>query len=52
MNQNVTSYIPKAARDQVLQLLNDDRLQVVIKKARKRVTETTQNAVMDIIRLQ
>jgi hypothetical protein len=35
MNQNVTSYIPKAARDQVLQLLNDDHLQVVIKKARK-----------------
>ena len=35
MNQDVTSYIPKAARDQVLQLLNDDHLQVVVKKARK-----------------
>ena len=35
MNQDVTSYIPAAASDQVLQLLNDDSLQVLIKTPRK-----------------
>ena len=35
MNQDIKSYIPKPAFDQVIQLLSDDCLEVVIKKARK-----------------
>lgn len=35
MNQNLKSYIPQAALDQVDQLLLDDCLEVVVKKARK-----------------
>lgn len=35
MNKDLTSYIPAAASDQVLQLLNDDSLQVLIKTPRK-----------------
>ena len=35
MNQDLKSYIPEFALDQVFQLLSDDCLEVVIKKARK-----------------
>lgn len=35
MNQDVTLYLPENAHPQIVQLLSDDSLQVVVKKARK-----------------
>ena len=35
MNQDLKPYIPETAFDQVFQLLSDDSLKVIVKKARK-----------------